>query len=87
MAFQDELLGRQLVKKKIITEEQLEEAMNIQRQRKEEGNRNLLGEILVELEYCTEEEVAKTLSDVFNVPYIRNEETHNIRRSTGYAFT
>lgn len=74
MAFQDELLGRQLVKKKIITEEQLEEAMSIQRQRKEEGNRNLLGEILVELEYCTEEEIAKTLSDIFNVPYIRNEE-------------
>lgn len=74
LAFQDDLLGRQLIKRKIITEEQLKEAMTIQRERKDEGVRNLLGEILVELNYCTEEDVAITLANVFNVPYVENEE-------------
>lgn len=74
MAFKDDLLGRQLVKRNFITEEQLKEAMDIQRERKSEDIRNLLGEILVELNYCSEEDVAMVLADTFNVPYIENEE-------------
>ena len=74
MAFKDDLLGRQLIRRGIITEEQFEEAMDIQRERKNEDIRDLLGEILVELNYCSEEDIAIVLADTFNVPYIENEE-------------
>ena len=50
------MLGEVLVEKKIIDEKQLNEALNVQAKDKE-----LLGQILVKLGHCFEEDIARAL--------------------------
>lgn len=58
-------LGELLVERKVITQTQLDEACRLQQ---EKGG--LLGQILVNLGYATEEEVAQTLSTQYGFPFL-----------------
>ncbi|HLH05824.1 MAG TPA: hypothetical protein VKW78_01160, partial [Terriglobales bacterium] len=58
-------LGDLLVKEKVITKEQLDEALKVQRQT---GGR--LGAILVKLNFLTDEDVTNFLSRQYGVPAI-----------------
>ena len=63
-------LGDLLVEKGYIAAEQLQSALDRQRQ----GGRNkLLGEILVDLEYCSEDQVVECLAIEYGVPYAKLE--------------
>lgn len=59
-------LGQVLLSRNIITAEQIETALSQQRN---SGNNKLLGELLVELGYCTENQIASALAEAYNVPY------------------
>ena len=61
-------LGDLLVARGYLTLEQLETALADQL---ECSGRKLIGELLVEKEYCTEEEVLECLAVEFGVPYVR----------------
>ncbi|OWZ84637.1 GspE/PulE family protein [Natranaerobius trueperi] len=61
------LLGEYLIKAGIITETQLEKALNEQ---KSMSTKKPLGKLLVENGYVTEEEIAKAIADQTGVPYI-----------------
>lgn len=63
------LLGRALVEKQIINEQQLNEALKVQARTGE-----LLGVILIKMDYLTEEDVAQTIADSFDLEYIDLEE-------------
>ena len=58
-------MGSRLVAAGIITEEQLAEALEIQKTSKE-----LIGTILTQLGYCTEEDIAKTLAKKTGYKYV-----------------
>lgn len=58
-------LGELLIERKIITHRQLEEALEIQKQRG-----GLIGEILVVLDYAKEEQIAQALTAQFGFPYL-----------------
>ncbi len=63
-------LGDLLVARKYITDEQLRSALEMQKQ----GGRNkLLGEILVELECCSEDQIVECLAAEYGVPYAKLE--------------
>lgn len=64
-------LGDLLVESGIITNRQLEEALQQLRQKK--GNGKMLGQILVEMRYCSEEDVARMLAVQAGVPYVSLE--------------
>lgn len=59
------LLGRVFVNKRIISEQQLNEALKIQARTKE-----LLGNILVKLGYVTEQDIAGAIAEIFGLEYI-----------------
>ncbi|MGD9109687.1 MAG: ATPase, T2SS/T4P/T4SS family [Phycisphaerales bacterium] len=59
-------LGQLLLARGVITEEQIETALQEQTQK---GHRKLLGELLVEMGYCTENQIAAALSEAYDVPY------------------
>lgn len=59
------LLGEILIQKKLITQVQLEEALEIQRETKE-----FLGVILVSRRFIREPDLLKALSDQFQIPVI-----------------
>jgi len=59
---QQKLLGQILVEEKIITEEQLKEAIEIQTKYKEK-----LGEILVKFGYCTPQQILYALAKQIGV--------------------
>ncbi len=59
-------LGQVLLSRDIITADQIETALSQQRN---SGNNKLLGELLVELGYCTENQIASALAEAYNVPY------------------
>ena len=59
-------LGQLLISRGIVTEEQIEVALAEQT---EKGHRKLLGELLVELDYCTENQMISALAQVYGVPY------------------
>ena len=61
------LIGQKLVKAGIITREQLEEALTIQKAKKQTGTKELVGETLVELGYCSGEDVARAIADKTNI--------------------
>lgn len=63
------MLGKVLVEKQIINEEQLNEALKVQIKDKE-----LLGQILVKLEHCLEEDIACVIAEIYKLPYIELEE-------------
>ena len=58
-------LGELLIERQIITSEQLKLALSIQ---KEKGG--LIGEILVEMGFAKEEDVAQTLTAQYGFPYL-----------------
>jgi len=59
-------LGQLLLSRGIVTAEQIEKALTEQ---KEKGHRKLLGELLVEMNYCTENQIASALAEAYGVPY------------------
>lgn len=61
-------LGALLVDRGILTQEELDRALEEQ---KRSGNQKLLGETLVELRLCTEEEIAETLAQTYGVPFAK----------------
>ncbi len=58
-------LGQLLLERKVITSQQLEEALQIQQQKG-----GLLGQILVALGYASEEVVAQALTAQYGFPYL-----------------
>lgn len=58
-------LGELLIERKIITKEELEQALQIQ---KERGG--LIGQILVDLGFAKEEEIAQALTTQYGFPYL-----------------
>jgi type IV pilus assembly protein PilB len=60
-------LGEQLVDRGIITESQLEQALEHQRQK---GHKKLLGEVLVELNFATDQQVLEVIAEGYDVPFI-----------------
>ncbi len=61
-------VGEILVGQKLLTREQIAKALDVQ---KRSGNRKLLGELIVELGYCTEAQVVEALADAYSVPFAR----------------
>ena len=61
-------LGSLLIDKGYLTPDDLQSALDAQ---KREGRKKLLGEILVELEYCTEDQVVECLASEYGVPYAK----------------
>ncbi|MHC4322837.1 MAG: GspE/PulE family protein [Planctomycetota bacterium] len=59
-------LGQLLLARDIVTAEQIEMALAEQ---KDKGHRKLLGELLVEMGYCTENQIASALAQGYGVPY------------------
>lgn len=59
-------LGQLLQSRGIVTAEQVEKALAEQ---KDKGHRKLLGELLVDMKYCTENQIAEALSEAYGVPY------------------
>ena len=60
-------LGDMLVEKGLVTPEQLQQALEHQKQ----GQGKLLGEVLVELKIATEEQVMELLAEAYGVPFAR----------------
>jgi len=61
-------LGAQLVKAGVITQEQLEQALQCQAVK--DGGKCLLGQVLVQWGYCTEEDIARAVARQAGVPYV-----------------
>ena len=61
-------LGSLLIEKGYLTPSELASALT---QQKQEGRKKLLGEILVELEYCSEDQVVECLAAEYGVPYAK----------------
>jgi type IV pilus assembly protein PilB len=59
-------LGEILRQKGIITAEQIEEVLSRQ---SDSGHQKLLGELLVEKGYCSENDIASALAEAYGVPY------------------
>lgn len=70
-ARQTNLLGQLLVQSGVITEEQLQTAL--QQQDLARGEKGLLGRVLVGLNYCTEDDIARVLARKTGLPYISLE--------------
>ena len=63
-------LGEFLVSKNIITEEQLQKALEEQKNLKENGKYKKLGELIVELGFADEKEILKALSEYLEIDFI-----------------
>src|SRR5215203_3786163 len=61
-------LGQLLLAKGLIKPEQLERALDEQRR---SNHQKLLGEVLVELRVCTEDQITEALAQAYGVPYAR----------------
>lgn len=61
-------VGDLLLEKGLITDAQVEQAVAYQRQK---GHRKLLGEVLVELQFVTAEQVLAVLAEAYGVPFAR----------------
>src|SRR6185295_3929428 len=61
-------LGQLLLSKGLLKPEQLERALEEQ---KRSNHQKLLGEILVELRICTEDQITEALAQAYGVPYAR----------------
>jgi type IV pilus assembly protein PilB len=59
-------LGQLLIQRGIVTAEQIEQALQ---QQSRSGHSRLLGELLVELNFCTENQIASALAETYGVPY------------------
>ncbi len=63
-------LGNILVERGYVTVDQLQAALEFQ---KKQGNGKLVGEILVDLQYCTEDHITECLACIYGVPYAKVE--------------
>ncbi len=63
-------IGRHLLQSGEITENQLEDALAEQKLNEEQGKKKLLGQILVEMGYCTEESITRAVATKAGVPYL-----------------
>src|SRR5262249_14391349 len=63
-------LGNILVEKGILALEKLQEALDLQ---KRSNGSKLLAEILIEREFCTEDQVRECLAQVYSLPYAKLE--------------
>ncbi len=61
-------LGELLLDSGVITQDQLEQALDDQERR---GRKKLLGEVLVELNFVTQEQVMEALAGAYGVPFAR----------------
>lgn len=61
-------LGQLLLAKGLIQQEQLERALDEQ---KRSGHQKLLGEVLVEMRFCSEDQITESLAQAYGVPYAR----------------
>jgi type IV pilus assembly protein PilB len=61
-------IGQLLIERGLITELELEEALERQRT---SGHRKLLGETLVDLGYIIEDQVLEVIADIYGVPYAK----------------
>src|SRR5437764_13800789 len=61
-------LGQLLLSMGLLKPEQLERALDEQ---KRSNHQKLLGEVLVELQLCTEDQITEALAIVYGVPYAR----------------
>ena len=61
-------LGQMLIQHGALSEEQLGQALDYQRQT---GNSLLLGEVLQKLQLCSEEQIMETLAEGYEVPFAR----------------
>src|SRR6188768_3512573 len=61
-------LGQLLIDKGLIKLEQLERALEEQRR---SNHQKLLGEVLVELRICSEDQITEALAQAYGVPYAR----------------
>nr|WP_204615448.1 ATPase, T2SS/T4P/T4SS family [Desulforadius tongensis] len=69
--YKKNFLGTWLVKEGVVTEAQLEEALNNQAVNK--NNRGLLGKTLVQMGYCSEEDIARVIAKRAGVPFVSLE--------------
>lgn len=63
-------LGDLLIEKGIISEEELNKALQKQEELREKGEYKKLGEILIELGFATEKEILETLSNQLGYPFV-----------------
>src|SRR4051812_6394691 len=61
-------LGQLLMEKGLIKPEQLERALDEQRR---SNHQKLLGEILIEMHFCSEDQITEALAQAYGVPYAR----------------
>jgi len=61
-------LGQLLLAKGVIQQEQLDRALEEQ---KRSGHQKLLGEVMVEMRICTEDQIVEALAQAYSVPYAR----------------
>jgi type IV pilus assembly protein PilB len=59
-------LGQLLINSGVLTQPQLEEALNLQRTG---GNRLLLGEVLLQQKFCTDDQIMEALAKSYGLPY------------------
>jgi type IV pilus assembly protein PilB len=59
-------LGQLLLSRNVVTAEQIDHALTRQQS---SSQRKLLGEVLVEMGYCTENQIASALAEAYSVPY------------------
>jgi type IV pilus assembly protein PilB len=61
-------LGQLLLAKGVIQQDQLDRALEEQ---KRSGHQKLLGEVMVEMRICTEDQIVEALAQAYSVPYAR----------------
>ncbi len=61
-------LGQVLIGKGLIQQDQLDRALDEQ---KRSNHQKLLGEVLVEMRFCTEDQITEALAQAYGVPYAR----------------
>jgi len=61
-------LGEELIRRGLLTQAQLEEALETQAQ---QGHQKLLGEVLVELNFLTQDQIMAALAECYGVPFAR----------------
>jgi len=63
-------VGEILLERGILTREQLDQALELQRK---STPRQLLGETILELEMCTEDQIVEALASAYDIPFARLE--------------
>lgn len=58
-------IGELLIERGVVTDEQLQEALEVQKE-----NKKLIGEILIDLGYATEEEVMISITTQYGMPFL-----------------